>query len=77
MKRLPLLGAVALATASLLTAVLGALVQSPGEELKWWTVDGGGSAVLTGGGYELGSTLGQADAGVLSGGSFELRGGFW
>jgi hypothetical protein len=31
----------------------------------------------TGNGYELGGTIGQADAGALSGGAYELSGGFW
>ncbi|WP_322493845.1 hypothetical protein [Chloroflexus sp.] len=30
-----------------------------------------------GGSYTLGSTIGQADAGVASGGSYTLYGGFW
>jgi hypothetical protein len=72
-----LLLAVALGTAGLLTAVVGALAQSPGEEVSWWTVEGGGSTFLVGGGYELGSTVGQAEAGLLSGGGYELAGGFW
>ncbi|GIW11134.1 MAG: hypothetical protein KatS3mg061_2191 [Dehalococcoidia bacterium] len=72
-----LLLVVVLGAAGLLTAGVGALAQSPGEELKWWTVAGGGSTFLVGGGYELGSTVGQADAGLLRGGGYELAGGFW
>jgi hypothetical protein len=30
-----------------------------------------------GGGFELSGTIGQPDAGLMSGGSFELTGGFW
>jgi len=45
--------------------------------LNWWTVDGGGATFSTGGGYSLGSTPGQPDAGVLSGGGYTLGGGFW
>ena len=44
--------------------------------LPWWTVDGGGG-VSQGGSYQLSGTIGQADAGLLSGGSYALQGGFW
>jgi hypothetical protein len=46
-------------------------------DLSWWTVDGGGYTFSTGGGYALGGTAGQPDAGVLSGGGYTLAGGFW
>jgi len=45
-------------------------------DLSWWTVDGGGHTQSTGGGYLLGGTAGQPDAGVLVGG-YTLGGGFW
>jgi hypothetical protein len=50
-----------------------------GYELSWWTVDGGGYTRLasSGGGYEMGGTAGQPDAGVLAGGGYSLGGGFW
>ena len=48
-----------------------------GYELSWYTIDGGGATFSTGGSYSLGGTIGQADAGVLSGGSYQLNGGFW
>ena len=44
--------------------------------VDWWSVDGGGSR-SNGGAYVLDGTIGQADAGVLSGGSFTLGGGYW
>ena len=46
-------------------------------QLSWWTVDGGGETFSTGGGYSLGGTIGQPDAGVLSAGEYRLGGGFW
>jgi hypothetical protein len=46
-------------------------------DLSWWTVDGGGYTYSSGGGYELGGTSGQPDAGVLVGGGYTLGGGFW
>ncbi|MCC6358988.1 MAG: hypothetical protein IT450_09605 [Phycisphaerales bacterium] len=46
--------------------------------VDWYTIDGGGTTFTAGGGFELGATLGQPDAGqVLTGGGFELVGGFW
>ncbi|MGC8960357.1 MAG: hypothetical protein ACP5OO_11345 [Chloroflexia bacterium] len=55
-----------------------ALAQSgDGYDLSWNTVDGGGYTWSTGGGYTLGGTVGQADAGALSGGAYTLAGGFW
>jgi hypothetical protein len=60
----------------LLSVGLVALAQD-GYDLSWWTVDGGGHAFSSGGGYELGGTIGQPDAGVLAGGGYTLGGGFW
>jgi hypothetical protein len=50
-----------------------------GFDLTWSTIDGGGAMFSTGGGYELGGTIGQPDANtvVMTGGSFSLEGGFW
>jgi hypothetical protein len=55
-----------------------ARAQSGGPyNLSWSTVDGGGKTFASGGPYTLGSTAGQPDAGVLSGGSYQVAGGFW
>jgi hypothetical protein len=48
-----------------------------GYDLTWSTVDGGGHTFSTGGGYGLGGTVGQPDAGSLTGGGYALVGGFW
>ncbi|HET9496461.1 MAG TPA: S-layer homology domain-containing protein, partial [Chloroflexia bacterium] len=48
-----------------------------GFDLSWATVDGGGGTFSTGGPYSLGGTIGQPDAGTMSGGNFSLDGGFW
>ncbi|MEJ2736321.1 MAG: hypothetical protein P8189_22600 [Anaerolineae bacterium] len=62
----------------LLALVSLALAESGnGYDLTWWTVDGGGTTGSTGGGYTLGGTSGQPDAGVLAGGGYILGGGFW
>ena len=48
-------------------------------DLSWWTVDGGGAMFSTGGGFELGGTIGQPDASrsYMASGTFQLVGGFW
>jgi hypothetical protein len=48
-----------------------------GYELDWYTIDGGGQMWSEGGVYALGGTIGQPDAGAMSGGTFVLTGGFW
>ena len=47
-----------------------------GYNLTWHTIDNGGVALSTDDGYQLGGTIGQPDAGVLSGGDYTLAGGF-
>ena len=44
--------------------------------INWHTIDGGGGT-STGGGFELTGTIGQPDAGTLSGGTLACAGGFW
>ena len=46
-------------------------------DVRWWTVDGGGYTLSTGGSYSLGSTIGQPDASVWQGDDYTLTGGFW
>ena len=46
-------------------------------DLSWHTIDGGGQTFSSGGSFSLGGTIGQPDAGVMSGGPFALEGGFW
>ncbi len=66
------------------TTVVGLVaVQAPRAiaqtyDISWSTSDGGGQMWSTGGGYELGATIGQPDAGApMSGGGWTLTGGFW
>jgi hypothetical protein len=44
--------------------------------IDWFTIDGGGGT-STGGVYTLSATIGQPDAGSMSGGTYALIGGFW
>ncbi len=66
-----------LAIAVLLLSLGLIVLAQDGYDLSWWTADGGGYTYSTGGGYELGGTVGQPDAGVLAGGGYVLGGGFW
>ena len=59
---------------SLLAWPLAALAADP---VTWYSLDGGGVTRVTAGGFALGGTIGQPDAGSLSGGAYALRGGFW
>ena len=60
---------------ALLLVVSTALARSS-YDLFWWTVDGGGGAA-SGGPYTLSGTIGQPEAGILTGGNYTLGGGFW
>lgn len=73
MKRWIQLGMLAL----LISLVIGVVAAQSGYSIGWYTMDGGGATLSAGGGYTLGSTIGQADAGVVSGGGYTLHGGFW
>ena len=58
---------------SLLAALRPGVAQ---YSLDWWTGDGGGGT-STGDVYTVSGTIGQPDAGTLSGGGYSLTGGFW
>jgi len=69
--------ALVLAMALLLPVTIVLAAQSGVEfALFWDTVDGGGGT-SSGGGYTLSGTIGQPDAGAMSGGNYALTGGFW
>ena len=57
---------------------VGMTLASPGSsyEISWWTVDDGGGT-SSGSNYALSGTIGQPDAGALSGGDYTVMGGFW
>jgi hypothetical protein len=63
----------ALLLAALLTP---AFAQAQNYSIDWFTIDGGGGA-SSGGAYTISGTIGQPDAGRMSGGNFTLDGGFW
>ncbi|MCC7290973.1 MAG: hypothetical protein IT449_02805 [Phycisphaerales bacterium] len=45
--------------------------------VDWFTLDGGGGMLSTSTSYNLGGTIAQPDAGVMSGARFAVSGGFW
>ena len=49
----------------------------PQYEITRSTIDGGGVMRSSGGDFELSGTIGQPDAGIMTGGGFQLTGGFW
>ncbi len=56
------------------------LAQAQTYNISWSTIaGGGGSSSGTNGGtvYSISGTIGQSDAGVMSGGNFAISGGFW
>jgi hypothetical protein len=72
-----LLGVALVALTVLAGLPAGAQQPQQSYTLDWGTVDGGGTTSGTGRGYTLGGTVGQPDAGALSGGGYTLGGGFW
>ncbi len=65
---------------ALIPLITAAVVIAQEIEMSRWTIDGGGvmrSTDLPGADLELSGTIGQPDAGTMSGGEFTLTGGFW
>ena len=58
----------------LCVAVQGGDLQE--TSIAWHSIDGGGG-VSAGGPFTVAGTVGQPDAGTMSGGHFSLSGGFW
>src|ERR1051326_6966601 len=56
--------------------LLTGALQAQTYSIDWFTI-AGGAGTSTGGVYTLSGTIGQADAGHMSGGNFTLDGGFW
>src|SRR5215471_11484076 len=60
----------------LFVALLLPIAASAQYSIDWFTVDGGGGT-STNGQFAVSGTIGQPDAGAMSGGNFSLTGGFW
>src|SRR2546421_1212328 len=63
-----------------LLLLLGSLgvsaLQAQNYSIDWFTIDGGGGT-STGGVFSVTGTIGQPDAGHLSGGNYTVDGGIW
>src|SRR5437899_12772228 len=66
----------ALKLALLLAAASSTSVFAQSYSIDWFTIDGGGGT-STGGVYSVSGTIGQPDAGMMSGGNYQIAGGFW
>lgn len=55
---------------------LAASASAPNYSVDWFKVASGGGA-STNGQYSVSGTIGQPDAGAMSGGNYTLQGGFW
>ena len=64
------------ATLLVAVALLGGARAADELAIDWSSIDGGG-ARSSGGTYVIDGTIGQADAGALSGGRFTVSGGYW
>jgi hypothetical protein len=58
------------------TLAAAPLVSAESFAIDWFTIDGGGGT-STGGVYSVNGTIGQPDAGRITGGNYSLAGGFW
>ena len=80
-RRRPMKHKTAITICSLIVLLLapGAATIADLYSIDWFTTDSGGAMSSTGGPYELSGTVGQPDAAatVMTGGIFELAGGFW
>jgi uncharacterized membrane protein len=74
---LSLLAVLVMALALLVTVHPAAAQSGGGYTLTWSNADAAGWTFSSGGGYVLGGTAGQPDAGLLAGGEYMLGGGFW
>jgi hypothetical protein len=62
--------------ATLSLAAMTLAIHAQTYSVDWSTIDGGGGT-STGGVYSVTGTIGQPDAGRMSGGNYSVDGGFW
>lgn len=63
-------------TAALLGLATSAAFAQTNYTIDWFTIDGG-SGTSTSAVYSVSGTIGQPDAGTLSGANYSIAGGFW
>jgi len=61
----------------LVVGVSLASAQTGDWALSWYTIDGGGALSIGGDRFALSGTIGQPDAGNMSGDAYTLHAGFW
>jgi len=61
---------------SFLLLFVAPCLRAQNYSIDWFTIDGGGGT-STGGVFSVSGTIGQPDAGHMSGGNYTLDGGFW
>ena len=75
--KLPSLKLLLLLLILLVMIVIPVVAQSGGDyDLTWNTVDNSGGIISSGSTFSMTGSIGQPEAGVVSGGSFTLCGGF-
>lgn len=60
----------------LMSMIAAASVSAQSFSIDWYKISGGGGT-SSGGNFSLSGTIGQADAGSMTGGTYSLDGGFW
>jgi uncharacterized repeat protein (TIGR01451 family) len=66
-----------LATLALAMSAMAASARAQPYEMRWFTIDGGGTARVAGGAFAIGGTAGQPDAGAGVVSPFSVGSGFW
>ena len=61
--------------ASLLLVVAAISTRAQSFSIDWHSIDGGGTSTRAV--YSVSGTIGQPEAGAMSGGPYSLTGGFW
>lgn len=56
--------------------LLTSIASAQNFSVDWFTVDGGGDSSAAGG-FSVSGSIGQPDAGEMSGGNYAVVGGFW
>lgn len=68
---------IAMVTATVLLGVSAAQSQGASYSLRWWSIDGGGSAGSSNSDHLVRGTIGQPDAGAATSADFMATSGFW
>jgi hypothetical protein len=61
---------------TLVLVIVASSARAQSYSIDWSTIDGGGGT-STAGVFSVSGTIGQPDAGAMSGGPYAVQGGFW